>query len=77
MRVRESEREREHWVLTVTPAFLVILKVGLEDEDKVGINEKVEASFCSFRENAKIRVGLGSLGIWQSDPHCKKMAKSI
>ena len=39
--------------------------------------KKLMPPFVVFVKNAKIRVGLGSLGIWQSDPHCKKMAKSI
>ena len=60
--MRESEREREHGVLTVTPAFLVILKVGLEDEDKVGINDKDDASFCSFSEKCQNKSLVGQFG---------------
>lgn len=46
----------------MTPAFLVILKVGLEDVDKVGINEKADASFCSFREKCQNKSWVGQFG---------------
>ena len=78
--MRESEREREHGVLTVTPAFLVILKVGLEDEDKVGINDKDDASFCSFSEKCqnKSLVGqFGDLAIGSSLQKKKKKKKRL
>lgn len=59
----ESERERESMgFLTVTPAFLVFLKVGLEDEDKVGINGKVDACFCSFSEKCQNKSWVGQFG---------------
>ena len=75
--MRESEREREHGVLTVTPAFLVILKVGLEDEDKVGINEKDDASFCSFREKCQNKSWVGQFGDLAIGSSLKKKKEAI